>query len=425
MVVYLIMTAFLPLTFGSCNDDSYKEERLVNMLPETRAVQLSAEQKRMVEGNNDFAFKLFNEIYASAKNQGAQSENIVASPLGIAYSLGMLNAGAEGTTKSEIQKFLGFEGATDDAVNSYFAALLKQLPEADKGVTLLTSNALYLDKRYSLDASYQNAMRKYFDAELATLDFGKQEEVLNKINSWVRQKPQSMIPTGLNTLRPTTVVCLLNAIYFKGDWTSKFDKEQTIDSIFTTENGKEITVPMMHNKVAINATENENFSMVSIPFGRGDAWHMHVLLPKDTKNVADVLQSLDNASWQNTLRGMRPRDIDLKMPRFTTNTTRDMIPILKNCGIRQIFTNNSQLSKICKKKDRSLTITDMMQKVIFGVDEDGVKMATITETYTGETSVGPLGLGNKGWFYADSPFVYIISEASSGVILTMGVYQGN
>lgn len=134
IVVYLIMTAFLPLTFGSCNDDSYKEKRLVNMLPETRAVQLSAEQKKMIEGNNDFAFKLFNEIYTSAKNQGAQSENIVASPLGIAYSLGMLNAGAEETTKSEIQKFLGFEGATDDAVNSYFAALLKQLPEADKGV---------------------------------------------------------------------------------------------------------------------------------------------------------------------------------------------------------------------------------------------------------------------------------------------------
>src|SRR3712207_9470723 len=95
IIAYFIMTAFLPLLFGSCNDGSYKEERLVNMLPETRAVQLSAEQKKMVEGNNDFAFKLFYEIYASAKNQGGQSENIVASPLGIAYSLGMLNAGAE------------------------------------------------------------------------------------------------------------------------------------------------------------------------------------------------------------------------------------------------------------------------------------------------------------------------------------------
>lgn len=423
VVGYILWVALLPLFFASCSGDddgNDKTEELVNLLPETRAVQLTADQKKLVETNNDFAFKLFSQIYSSKVQEG-RYENVVSSPLGIAYTLGMLNAGAEGTTKSEILNFLGFEGSADQDINAYFSALLKQLPEADRNVTLLTANAFYLNKNYSFNDSYSEIMKKYFDAQLETVNFSKQAETLNKINSWANEKTKGMIPAIMDKADPETVACLLNALYFKGNWTSRFDVKRTADASFARMNGEKVTVPMMHNNVAIQAAQCDDYAMVNIPFGNGLAWHMYVLLPNESKTVADVLQGLNNESWTKMLRSQKTMEMDLKIPRFKTDSELDMKPVLQKCGVKQVFTGGSQLSKICNNSP--LMISDMKQKVAFGVDEDGVKMATVTKTGMYETAY--FIDGEKGTFYADSPFVYIISEASSGVILTMGVYQGN
>lgn len=421
---FILMTTLLPLSFAACSsDDNIKDEHeeLVNLLPETRSVQLSAEQKKLVETNNDFAFKFFNQVYASAV-QDNQAQSIASSPLGVAYMLGMLNAGAEGNTKSEILNFLGFDGVADNDVNAYFSALLKQLPEADKNVTLLTANALYLNKNYSFSDAYLQTMKRDFEAQLETVDFSNEQDVLKRINGWANNKTKGMIPAIMDKVEPLTVACLLNSIYFKGNWASRFDVKRTANESFNIAPGKGVTVPMMHNYVAIKAAQNDDYAMVNIPFGNGLAWHMYVLLPNDTKTVADVLRGLNNESWKKMLQSQKTMEMDLKIPRFTTSSSLDLKPILQNCGIKEVFTKKSKLSKIVKS-EIPLFISKMDQNVKFGVDEDGVKMATITKAEMEFTSAYLLH-NDKGKFYADSPFVYIISEASSGVILSMGVYQG-
>ena len=423
----------LALTLGSlvaaCSSSETIEDvggpKYVNMYREVKPVQLTAEQTVFANDNNGFTLNFFQSLNGKMKNR-----RIVCSPLSITYVLSMVNDGATGTTEQELEQTLGFHKGGIQAVNDYCKNLIDNLPHVDEKVQLNIANAIFVNDKYQLKKLFQQDMANYYDAKAEALDFSS-PLTLDRINGWCDEKTRGMIPNILEQVDPRTVSYLLNAIYFKADWASMFEKNETREEVFTTPDG-ETRVPLMHQNVYMNYLRNDTYAAVSIPYGNG-RWMMTVMLPEEGKTTDDIISSLAASGWstdylKNPLREAGLYAVDLKLPRFVTAFDTDdaggLIGLLKGMGIRQVFDGNSaEISNMCE--NGNLYISMMKQKAKIKVNEEGSEAAAVTIAGVNFTSAGgDTQEPPKATFHANRPFVYLIHEQSSGVILFVGKFIG-
>jgi serpin B len=329
---------------------------------------------------------------------------------------------------------LGYGQGEKEAVDQYCLSMLEQLPNMDKKTKLTIANALFADKDMPvLDAYKENAV-KFYKAEIANLDFSNGASSLKTINDWCSKNTNGMIPKILDEVNPDVVTYLLNAIYFKADWASKFDQKNTKNEDFTTENGS-TKLPMMHQNVLISYLKTNIYSAVIIPYGSG-LWNMTVLLPEKGKTTDDVIKEvaessvLNNRDWcltgMNTFQGY---EVDLKLPRFETNSDTDelkiddgLIGLMKKMGIKLAFDPDfAEIPNMCEKG--GVYISMMRQKAAIKVNEEGSEAAAVTIAGANYAESIPQEYP-KAAFHANRPFVYVIREASSGVILFVGKFTG-
>lgn len=426
---FLIAALLLGSMLGACSSSVSIEEagepKYVNMYQEVKPVRLTAEQTVFANDNNAFTLNFFQSLNGKMKNR-----SIVCSPLSITYVLSMVNDGATGTTEQELEQTLGFHKGGIQAVNDYCKNLIDNLPHVDEKVQLNIANAIFVNDKYQLKKQFQQDMANYYDAKAEALDFSS-PSTLDRINGWCDEKTRGMIPTILERVEPLTVSYLLNAIYFKAEWASMFEKNETREEVFTTPDG-ETRVPLMHQNVYMNYLRNDQYAAVSIPYGNGQ-WMMTVMLPEDGKTTDDVISSLAASGWstdflKNPLREARRYAVDLKLPRFETAFDTDdaggLIELLKGMGIRRAFDGNSaEIPNMCENGD--LYISIMKQKAKIKVNEEGSEAAAVTIAGVNFTSAGgDTQEPPKATFHANRPFVYLIHEQSSGVILFVGKFMG-
>ena len=407
-------------------EDWGESKKIVNMLSEPQPIQLTAEQKVFANDNNQFTLnflKTVNEVDQSGKS-------FIYSPLSITYVLSMVNDAATGKTEEELEQTLGFHKGGIKAVNEYCKKLIEGLPKVDNKVTLDIANAIFLNKDYTLKQQFQQDMQNYYNAKAEALDFSS-PQTLEHINGWCNDKTKGMIPKILDEVNPYMVSYLLNAIYFKADWASKFDPKNTKEEVFTTEKGN-TTLPMMHQNVLINYLKTNTYSAVILPYGNS-LWNMTVMLPEEGATTDDLIKEvaqssvLNNRGWCGTGGNFfRGYEVDLKLPRFETASDTDelgLVELMKKMGIKQAFDSDfAEIPNMCE--DRNLYISMMRQKAKIKVNEEGSEAAAVTGGGMGVNySVGPVEYP-KATFHANRPFVYVISEASSGVILFVGKFTG-
>ncbi len=432
-----LLSAFILMATSSfllsCSSSSATEEedwgeskKIVNMLSEPQPIQLTAEQKVFANDNNQFTLnflKTVNEVDQSGKS-------FIYSPLSITYVLGMVNDAAIGDTEKELEQTLGFHKGGIKAVNDYCKKLIDGLPKVDNKVTLDIANAIFLNKDYALKQQFQQDMQDYYDAKAEALDFSS-PQTLEHINGWCNDKTKGMIPKILDEVNPDMVSYLLNAIYFKADWASKFDSKNTKDETFTTKTGS-TTLPMMHQYVLISYLKTNTYSAVILPYGNS-LWNMTVMLPEEGATTDDIIKEvaqssvLNNRGWCGTGSDVfQGYEVDLKLPRFETASDTDelgLVELMKKMGIKQAFDSDfAEIPNMCE--DRNLYISMMRQKAKIKVNEEGSEAAAVTVAGVNATTAVSPQEYPKATFHANRPFVYVISEASSGVILFVGKFTG-
>ena len=369
-----------------------------------RYIELTDGERQLVAGNNDFAFRLFRET------RGTRSS--IMSPLSITYALGMLNNGAAGQTQQEICDVLGFGEAGADGINNFCRKMLNEAPTLDENTAAEIANTIYVNsgKDYELQQGFVDKANEFYDAQPESRNFydGVTWEV---INQWACDHTHGMIPKVFPTkdsFNEDACSYLLNAIYFKGIWASQFDKADTRDEAFNGGN----TVPMMRQTADFKYTENELYQAVCLPYGNG-AYQMTVFLPREGKTVNDVLSQMDGHNWQ--VEGYKST-VNLKMPRIKTETDLQLVQPMSDLGMPTAFSIVD--AEFPYFGNRAVFISDMFQKAVIELDEEGTKAAAVTVIDV--TDAMPMVID----FHANRPFFYIISEQSTGIIFFIGQYMG-
>jgi serpin B len=425
-VLALLFTMLLTATFTTAcsNDEEDGNGLVVEILPKIRPIELTQEQKAFVNQNTDFTFNLFRAI-----NQQAESpKSNIISPISVTYLLGMINDGAAGNTAKEIAAALGFGEGNAAAINEFCKNLINNAPKVDPAVKLMISNVLIANKKQDVKfaSQFEKDMKNYYSAEIKNLDFSNKKGTLSDVNGWCSKKTSGVIPEILSEkeLDERCQILMMNAIYYKATWTKNFDPKDTKNETFTTESGQQKNMQMMHRKAGVMYGENDMCTYLTLPYGTGKKWNMKVLLPKEGYTVNDIINSLSNKTWEKINEEEWTASVDIKLPKFNTTSENSLIKPLSTMGIPSLFdANKAELPNICSNSKGNLFIGFMKQKTTIGVSEEGTEVATTTISgeWTGANSSSCRGEAD---FHANRPFVYVIQEASSGVIFFIGTYRG-
>ena len=376
---------------------------------------LSDAQHEMVNNNNSFAFSLYN------KTMGMNSR--VVSPLSVTYLMSMLANGADGETQQQILATLGWAGEgiqqpSLQDINDYSRMLIEKTARLDKAVTVEIANYVAVNKEFKLNSKFQKSVERDYKAGVESLNFTS-PSTLKRINDWCNDRTHGMIPSIINELDPDAVSYLMNAIYFNGTWKDKFSKEETKQEMFRGYTRDIQYVDMMHRHGEYFYADGDGYSAVSIPYGNG-AFRMTVILPSEGSFLRDLMASMDGGKFQELQRSMEKCNVDLKIPRFTTEVDLPLNDIISALGAPLIFSPQADFSQFARG---DFYVSKMFQKAKIEVSEEGTKAAAVTAAIMMMSAMRPEKKRNVV-FHADSPFAYIISENSTGSIYFMGQYTG-
>ena len=205
---------------------------------------------------------------------------------------------------------------------------------------------------------------------------------------------------------------LINAIYFKGDWTYPFDKELTGEGDFYLEDGSTVEVQMMENHGDYKYGGNGDLEAVRLPYGR-DVVSMYIILPLEDKDLDQAIEEITEHSWSEFMDSFAERDVNLKMPKFEIEYgIKDLLPALRSLGMGIAFTGNADFSGM----HPDLYISRVDHKAVIEVNEKGSEAAaaTVVEMKLTSAPADPVE------FTVDEPFFFVILDDRTGSILFMG-----
>ena len=373
---------------------------------------LSDSQYELVRRNNQFAVNLFSQV----KGLGST----VVSPMSVTYLMSMLANGAEGTTRDEIMATIGAKDYDIDEMNAFYAYLMRRAKTADKHTTLNIANYIALNNQFKLKKKYAATIADSYQGSVEALDFNNPASAA-RINGWCSDHTDKMIPSIIDQIEPSAVAYILNAIYFNGTWTDKFDKKDTKKEQFNGYTRDIKYVDMMHRNAKYPYLENDVYSAVSLPYGSG-AYSMTVILPRDGKFIPDAVKALTPEALASMRRDMDECIVDLKLPRFTTEMRQSLKDIISRLGAPSMF--DSMASDFSSFANGNVYVSEMLQKAKIEVSEEGTKAAAVTMGMVKLTSIRP-DEPRRVDFHCDRPFVYMITDNYTGAILFMGQFTGS
>ncbi|NWX02885.1 A1AT2 antiproteinase, partial [Caloenas nicobarica] len=357
----------------------------------------------------DFVFRFYKHVISKETNK-----NVFFSPMSISTAFAMLAVGAKSTTLSEIFEGLGFDGLTETRVHDIhesFHKVLAVLNCTDVNITLNIGNALFTAIGNEPQETFLQNTKKFYEAEFFSSNFHETEEAKKQINTYVEEKTKGKIPELIGHLDPSTVLVLVNYIYFKAAWENSFDPLRTYEDDFFLDTNATVRVNMMQRDYNYDSYYDQDLSceVVELPY-QGTARAL-LILPDDgkMKQVEDALSKETVCKWDSKLTSRR---LNLQLPKISISGSYEVEKLLKEMGITEVFSGNADLSGISGSHD--LRVSQAVHKALLEVDEAGTEAAGATAIIL--TRV----LHPSVTLKFNRPFIILISEKRTDITLFMG-----
>lgn len=345
--------------------------------------------------------------------------NAMLSPLSVLLALGMTANGAEGTTLSSMLDVLVAKRGTLEQFNNANAAYLDSIKSLDD-VELSIANSLWLNKSVPFDREFLSRTKNTYHASAEALDFSAGSS-LALINSWVNDATGGTITSILDAIDPDALMYLINAVYFKGDWSSPFTKEDTYEEDFHL-NGNTIRVPFMHQSAGLPYVEAMDAQMLMMPYSN-ERFALITILPSGSADLNSWLAlQRDRGGFTQrmftAIERMQMTRMELSLPKFEASYKDSLADELKQLGMVDPFDRGkADFSRMTESGSKDLVIGEVLHKTFIRIDEKGSEAAAVTSVMIKVTSM-PIRESLELSF--DRPFFYAIIDREAGIPLFMG-----
>ncbi|GFP92713.1 serpin-zx [Phtheirospermum japonicum] len=396
--------------------------------PRVRAVATAIDLRKPIIKQTDFSLSFAKHAISTE----AKDTNFVISPLSVHIGLGMITAGSEGPTRDQLLDYLQSESVAE--LNSLSSKLATRffadgLPLG--GPNLSFANGIWVDRSLPLKPDFKGFFKDDFKVAVKDVDFQtKANKVREEVNEWAYRKTEGLIieliPSGSVNFR--TRLLLANALYFRGLWDEdQFDKSVTRNRNFFLSNGKSVQVPFMSSWENQYVRAFDDFKVATLPYKQGAdnrKFSMHIFLPdaKDGLPLPALLEKICSNSGfiQHHLPYERVKVGNFRIPKFKVRTGIEASGVLKGHGLDLPFSSGGLTKMVddsaAASKDH-LCVSLFFHESFIEVDELGSRAAV--------PSALPPGFGSTPYsewldFVADHPFLFVIREDKSGVLLFVG-----
>jgi len=381
------------------------------VMPILLAAALPAADSRIVPAMNAFTT-------AAYKQLAGGDANLILSPFNIATALSMALVGARGQTAAEIQSVLRLH--YDSTYDAALASLLADLDKAanNDGNQLLTANGLWVQKGFAILPAFENTLANNYHAPLTPLDFvAAPEAARSQINRWTeeqtKEKIKDLFPAG--SLNAQTRLVLTSAIYFYGKWQDPFLTSRTLPAPFTLPSGAAAQADFMNQTSHFGYAETPSAQILEMRYA-GSGIAFDVLLPKFVTGLPDLEKSLTPENLTGWLGHVATQNVQVSLPKFRAESQFSIRKALSAMGMPAAFTDKADFSGIDPKG--GLAISEVFHKAFVDVSEQGTEAAAATGIAVHATAMRMPEQAIV--FRADHPFLFLIRDARTGVVLFIG-----
>jgi len=362
-----------------------------------------------MQGYNQSALNLYRHLSVAGGN-------VLVSPYSIGMAMSMALSGAKGETKLQMQKALHLD-MNDEERHRVSQKLLRDMGRfaSDSSVELNVANALFVNPDFELvSAEFVSLLSQSYEAEIF------REQNLDLINAWVNQKTKTRIPRILERLHQNSVAVILNAVYFKSDWAVQFDKEMTEPLDFFVNQDKAVQVPMMQRTDHYSLAYRDSYQALRMPYVSDDL-SMVVILPMEKAGLTVLEESLSLSDLQEILQELRdaqPSKVKVGIPRFRVEYSASLVEPYQNMGMKDAFSaTDADFGGITGQENAKglIWIDQIQHKAFLEVNEEGSEAAAATAVAFATRS-----MAMTPEFIASHPFLYLIEDRATGMILFMG-----
>ncbi|XP_003787063.1 plasma serine protease inhibitor [Otolemur garnettii] len=322
--------------------------------------------------SRDFTFDLYRALAAAAPGQ-----NIFFSPLSICTSLAMLSLGAGSSTKMQILEGLGLkpQESLEEEMHRAFQQLLQELNQPRDASQLSLGNALFTHPLVNVHDAFLSATKTMYLADVFSTNFGDPAGAQKQINDYVAKQTKGKIVDLIQNLDSTTIMVMVNYIFFKAKWEISFSHKNTHEQDFHVTPETVVRVPMMNSEDQYYYLLDRNLSckVVGVPY-QGNATALFIL-PSEGK-MEQVENGLSEKTLKKWFKMFMKRELDLYLPRFSIEGSYQLEKVLPRLGISEVFTSDADLSGI--SNNSNIQVSEMVHKAVVEVDESGTKAAAAT-----------------------------------------------
>nr|XP_022300587.1 serpin B6-like [Crassostrea virginica] len=362
------------------------------------------------------AFSEANRVFTlNLLKQLPPESNVFYSPFSISTALAMVHLGAKADTVKEMDHVLHFS-KLGKGIHAAFGSYLEFLSKETGDLSLKTANRIYQSIRFPPEESFLKECAQHFNSTAEVVDFSKSEAASSAINTWVSQQTEGSIKdlVSASSLDFRTFMILINAIYFKGDWNSKFKKQNTQKMEFKNVKGNFMT-NVMHQKAAFRFGYMPDLQLnaLELPY-KGKRLSMLILLPMAIDGISNLEQNLSEVLLTDVVSKLTEKTVKVYLPKFKMDTSFQLKSHLVTLGMPSAFDENkADFSGIDKNKN--VYLSEVFHKAFVEVNEEGTIAAAATKVVVKTRSVQIIPE-----FRADHPFLFFIRDSVNDVTLFAG-----
>ncbi|XP_074282496.1 serpin-ZX-like [Silene latifolia] len=379
----------------------------------------------LIPRQNDVFMKLAHQVSSTI----AKEHNLVFSPLSLHVVLSLIAAGSSGVTLDELLEFLKSETIDDlNKLSSIIASNVVADGSSLGGPELQFANGVWVSMDLPLKPSFVDVVHGVYKAVVKNVDFVNQaRKVTSEVNSWAENHTKGLIKEVLpkHVITVETKLILANALYFKGSWDIKFDATKTKSFDFHLLNGDSIQVPFMRSYEKQFVRSFGDFKVLRLLYKQGKdinrQFSMYVFLPNEIDGLPSLMEKF--SSQPGFLEEHLPSDKkvlmwDFKLPKFKISFGFEATDVLKSLGVEHPFIPGGLTEMLVDPfTSDELYVSNIFQKSFIEVNEEGTEAAAVTVA----NLVIPTSCSNMPQtFVADHPFMFMIREDISGVVLFIG-----
>ena len=320
------------------------------------------------------------------------NKNLIISPLSAYQVLGLTTNGAKGRTLEEMLLALGNKNL--DELNKINTNILKTVQQFS---TIEIANAVMT--KFNPNKGFVTSVNKY-KATITTL------KSLSQVNKWCSIKTKGKITKILDKLNPNTLMILLNAVYFKGEWVNTFTGGKTTKKPFYNLNSESnvVQVDTMSQKSKFLYNEDNELQIIELPYKK-DSMSAIIILPKKEININNFISKLNDEKLQKLIKRMTSNEVELQLPKFELNYSSSLVNTLKKLGMNIPFGGSADFSGMRKEND--IYIDEVIQKTYLKVNELGTEAAAVTAVTMVTKSIKPKTPEPK-LMIVNRPFIFLL-----------------